>query len=83
MHHSEIESESLSNYGGLFSIWDRLLGTYVPQPAGGHLKMRVGVKGYQSERSLSYWRALVSPVWDRAFRAPETATPRRAVSSEQ
>lgn len=43
VHHSEIEEETNSNYGFSLSLWDRLFGTYIPQPRLGHTKMHIGL----------------------------------------
>ena len=34
VHHSQERHEGNSNFSNMFSIWDRLFGTYVDQPAG-------------------------------------------------
>lgn len=43
VHHSIDRTETNSNFGFCFSLWDRLLGTYVQAPALGHLAMSIGV----------------------------------------
>ena len=47
VHHSVIRRETNSNFGFNLSIWDRLMGTYKPQPQLGHLQMRIGVESLQ------------------------------------
>ncbi len=49
VHHSVHRQEHDSNYGFALSIWDRLFGTYVAQPAEGHDSMTVGLQ-WQDER---------------------------------
>lgn len=49
IHHSVIRAEHDSNYGFALSFWDRLFGTYTPEPDGGHTGMRIGLAPYQSE----------------------------------
>lgn len=51
-HHSQIEQETNSNYGGLFSFWDRLLRNYVDEPRGGHEGMAIGIKEFADQRHL-------------------------------
>lgn len=34
VHHSRLPEETDSNYGNLFSFWDRLFGTYTPSDRG-------------------------------------------------
>jgi sterol desaturase/sphingolipid hydroxylase (fatty acid hydroxylase superfamily) len=43
VHHSVHARETNSNFGFNFPWWDRLLGTYRPQPADGHEEMTVGL----------------------------------------
>ncbi len=41
-HHSEALDEQNTNFGTIFSIWDRLFGTYLAEPAAG-VHLRCGV----------------------------------------
>jgi len=43
IHHSQRMKETNSNYGSVFSLWDRLFNTYVPEPQGGHEQMLSGL----------------------------------------
>ena len=45
IHHSVRGPEADSNYGVLFPWWDRLFGTYRPEPRGGHRGMTLGITG--------------------------------------
>ena len=61
LHHSAWQPETDSNYGALFSFWDRLFGTFrqgVPD--------RYGLPEYDDPRHASLGAVLLSP-----FRAPE------------
>lgn len=49
VHHSVRRNEHDSNYGFALSIWDRIFGTYCPQPAGGHEAMEIGLQ-WQDDR---------------------------------
>lgn len=49
VHHSVHRSEHDSNYGFSLSIWDRMFGTYIAQPAEGHDDMKIGLQ-WQDER---------------------------------
>ncbi|MCB1366628.1 MAG: sterol desaturase family protein [Rhodobacteraceae bacterium] len=49
VHHSVHRAEHDSNYGFALSLWDRILGTYVAEPAEGHLDMTIGLK-WQDDR---------------------------------
>jgi len=44
-----------SNYGFSLSIWDRLFGTYVAQPAAGQDGMTVGLKWQDDAPSRLGW----------------------------
>lgn len=49
VHHSVRALEHNSNFGFNLSIWDRLFGTLVEQPAEGHQGMTIGLPAYQDE----------------------------------
>ncbi|KRS13375.1 fatty acid hydroxylase [Roseovarius atlanticus] len=49
VHHSDQRHEHDSNYGFALSIWDRMFGTYIAQPAKGHHDMTVGLQ-WQDDR---------------------------------
>ncbi|MGD8642630.1 MAG: sterol desaturase family protein [Gammaproteobacteria bacterium] len=52
VHHSVEDNEANSNYGFNLSIWDRLFGTYIDQPRGGHLGMTIGIHKYRDPRQV-------------------------------
>ena len=49
VHHSDRREEHDSNYGFALSVWDRMFGTYRPQPMAGHDGMTVGL-AWQDDR---------------------------------
>lgn len=49
VHHSVEGHETNSNFGFNFSCWDRLFGTYQPQPGAGHNRMTVGIRSFRDE----------------------------------
>jgi sterol desaturase/sphingolipid hydroxylase (fatty acid hydroxylase superfamily) len=49
VHHSAIAAETNQNFSFNLSAWDRLLGTYCPQPAAGHEAMTIGLTDLQDE----------------------------------
>ncbi|MGB8812253.1 MAG: sterol desaturase family protein [Paracoccaceae bacterium] len=55
VHHSVHRHEHDSNYGFALSIWDRLFGTYVPQPQAGHDAMTVGLEWQDDAPSRLGW----------------------------
>lgn len=52
VHHSVHLEEQNANFGFNFAWWDRLFGTYQPQPAAGHDAMAIGVANLPDPRSL-------------------------------
>jgi sterol desaturase/sphingolipid hydroxylase (fatty acid hydroxylase superfamily) len=55
VHHSVHRSEHDSNYGFALSIWDRMFGTYIAQPAAGHDKMAVGLEWQDNRPARLGW----------------------------
>jgi sterol desaturase/sphingolipid hydroxylase (fatty acid hydroxylase superfamily) len=51
VHHSVVRAEHDSNYGFALSVWDRLFGTYVPEPKAGQDGMTVGLE-WQDDRTM-------------------------------
>ena len=49
VHHSAIRAETDSNYGNLFSVWDKLFQTYRPEPSAGYERMRIGLEGCRGQ----------------------------------
>jgi sterol desaturase/sphingolipid hydroxylase (fatty acid hydroxylase superfamily) len=64
VHHSAVFNETSSNFGFTLPLWDRLLGTYCAQPAGGHESMTIGVDAFRSEEDLRIDRLLIQPFLD-------------------
>lgn len=62
VHHSVDPRETNSNFGFNLPWWDRLLGTYVAQPAKGHMKMEIGIEQFRTRRDLWLDRMLIQPV---------------------
>ena len=62
VHHSVDPRETNSNYGFNLPWWDRLLGTYVAQPAKGHEGMQIGTEHFRTRRDLWLDRMLIQPL---------------------
>ncbi|MHB0954342.1 MAG: sterol desaturase family protein [Allorhizobium sp.] len=62
VHHSSDPRETNSNYGFSLPWWDRVLGTYVDQPAKGHDGMEIGIEQFRTVRDLWLDRMLIQPV---------------------
>ena len=53
VHHSVEDNEANSNYGFNLAIWDRLFGTYIAQPRGGHEGMTIGIHKYRDPEQVN------------------------------
>ncbi len=62
VHHSIHPSETNSNFGFNLPWWDRLMGTYRPQPREGHETMTIGVEQFRTRRDLWLDRMLIQPL---------------------
>jgi sterol desaturase/sphingolipid hydroxylase (fatty acid hydroxylase superfamily) len=72
VHHSVIRRETDSNFGFNFAFWDRLCGTYRPQPEAGHDRMTIGLPQFQGQRRQNLLWMLLLPFKGAA--RPETRT---------
>lgn len=70
VHHSIHPRETNSNFGFNLPWWDRLLGTYRPQPREGHEKMTIGIEQFRTRRDLWLDRMLIQPLLGRASAYP-------------
>ncbi|MDH3232401.1 MAG: sterol desaturase family protein [Alphaproteobacteria bacterium] len=78
IHHSARQVETDSNYGALFTLWDRLFGTFVDQPRGGHAGMTLGLEHWREDRrAQGFGWLLISPF----VRAPEQAASTEAAGA--
>lgn len=61
VHHSVTIRETNSNFGFNLSWWDRLFGTYRPEPAAEHKDMVIGLSQFRDTRRLTLPWMLVLP----------------------
>jgi len=61
VHHSSVRTETDSNYGFALAVWDRLFGTYTPEPAAGHDGMEIGLKYLRDPAEQRLDRMLTQP----------------------
>jgi sterol desaturase/sphingolipid hydroxylase (fatty acid hydroxylase superfamily) len=59
IHHSDYYKETNSNYGTIFSIWDRLFGTFGKRRDVENI--RIGLKDYRSEKDQGLLGFLTTP----------------------
>lgn len=64
VHHSVVVEETNSNFGFNLPWWDRLFGTYRPQPQQGHEGMTIGLERFRTRRDQWVDRMLVQPFGD-------------------
>ncbi len=72
VHHSNIRWETNCNFGFNFPWWDRLFGTYRPQPAKGHLGMTIGLDQYKDPKKLTFLWLIALPFIGKMGRYPLT-----------
>lgn len=76
-HHSIVQRETNSNWGTVFSCWDRLHRTLridVPQD-----EITIGVAAYRNESELTFWKLFLLPFQkQRAWRLPDGKVPERS-----
>ena len=65
VHHSDLRTETDSNYGFSVPWWDRLFGTYRAAPAAGQEGVTFGIGAFRTRRELWLDRLLTQP-----FRRP-------------
>jgi sterol desaturase/sphingolipid hydroxylase (fatty acid hydroxylase superfamily) len=61
VHHSVTIRETNSNFGFNFPWWDRLFGTYRPQPVAGHEGMTIGLTQFRDPGRNNLFRMLSMP----------------------
>src|SRR4051794_40638793 len=61
VHHSVVARETNSNFGFNLPWWDRLFGTYRPQPAAGHDAMTIGLPIFRDPPELRLDRLSTQP----------------------
>ena len=61
IHHSVHPNETNSNFGFNLPWWDRLFGTYMPQPKDGHETMTIGIEQFRDRRDLRIDRMIIQP----------------------
>ncbi|MCU0984513.1 MAG: sterol desaturase family protein [Acetobacteraceae bacterium] len=69
VHHSAIREETDSNYGFCLSVWDRLFGTYRPEPRLGQEGFTIGIETFRDPAELRLDRLLTQPFRDERPRA--------------
>ena len=58
VHHSDEQKFTDSNYGDIFSLWDRIFGTFQKADPS---SLRYGLKEFKDKKSQSFWYMIVNP----------------------
>lgn len=61
VHHSSDTSETNTNFGFNFPLWDRMFGSYQAQPTKGHTDMEVGLERFREPQEQRLDRMLLQP----------------------
>ncbi|HRI88874.1 MAG TPA: sterol desaturase family protein [Candidatus Hydrogenedentes bacterium] len=61
VHHSVLNTETNSNFGFNLPWWDRIFGTYTPQPRDGHRDMVIGLSRFRDAKDQSLPALLIMP----------------------
>ena len=61
VHHSIHADEMHRNFGFNLSIWDRVFGTYTPQPKDGHEGMTIGLEQFRAHKDERLDQMLIQP----------------------
>jgi sterol desaturase/sphingolipid hydroxylase (fatty acid hydroxylase superfamily) len=61
IHHSVVREETDSNYGNIFSIWDRVFNTYRALPEAGYDAMVIGLDKFRDSSSGQLLQLLKNP----------------------
>jgi sterol desaturase/sphingolipid hydroxylase (fatty acid hydroxylase superfamily) len=64
VHHSVLRHETDSNFGFNLPWWDRLFGTYRPEPQAGHDRMTIGLPIFRDPQELRLDRLITQPFRD-------------------
>jgi sterol desaturase/sphingolipid hydroxylase (fatty acid hydroxylase superfamily) len=59
IHHSQIVTETNSNYGSVFIWWDRLFGTSQSRPDPEHIQLGIAD---DETKELNLWQSLLLPI---------------------
>lgn len=64
VHHSARREETDSNFGFCLSVWDRVFGTYRPEPLGGQERFTIGLAEFRDLAEQRLDRLLTQPFRD-------------------
>ncbi len=59
VHHSDIPTETNSNYGFNLSLWDKIFGSHTAQPQKGHQDINIGLKEFSIQQQTNGFMVLL------------------------
>ena len=62
LHHSDDRAEYETNFGAVFSLWDRVFGTFLPDRTRTGEQFRVGIRGLEGDEVANLRKLLGSPL---------------------
>ena len=71
VHHSVLRRETDSNFGFNLPWWDRLFGTYRPEPEAGHEGMTLGLDEFRDPKETRLDRLVTQPFRNDPARPPQ------------
>jgi len=74
IHHSIRSHETNSNFGFNLPWWDRIFGTYRPEPQDGQTTMALGLDQFRDPKGLTLYRILLMPFTESPGRYPRWHT---------
>jgi len=75
VHHSVLRHETDSNFGFNLPWWDRMFGTYRPQPEADHEHMTIGLPIFRDPAELRLDRLITQPFRNDASAASDKSSP--------
>lgn len=83
IHHSVIPRETNRNFGFNLPWWDRLLGTYLPDPSRGHTDMTIGLEEYRDPSKLTWLNLMALPFVGKTGKYPTWIADEEEVTSRK
>jgi sterol desaturase/sphingolipid hydroxylase (fatty acid hydroxylase superfamily) len=80
IHHSSWQPETDSNFGPVFTIWDRAFGTYRDAPRAGYDNLEIGLTDLRGAKAAAFWWQVRSPIVRDYSDRPAARTALEAIS---
>ncbi|WNM57331.1 sterol desaturase family protein [Candidatus Nitrospira allomarina] len=83
IHHSVIPRETNRNFGFNLPWWDRVLGTYLPDPSRGQTGMTIGLEAYRDPGKLTWLMLMALPFLGKPGQYPTWMADETEVTQRQ